>query len=147
MTARWLLLATFALSLYGAGQVWLVQLSSYPLGPMSDATNSAPITALGGEASGAWCWVQRPWSPSVRSLRCGERRITGMFRARHRAVPEVPAWALWAWGPLGGPKGQKARPAQLGARDEAPRSIPSGNPSQLLLLLSYCYQRAFCSRS
>ena len=31
MTARWLLLATFALSLYSAGQVWLVQLSSYPL--------------------------------------------------------------------------------------------------------------------
>jgi hypothetical protein len=31
MIARWLLLATFALSLYGTGQVWLVQLSSYPL--------------------------------------------------------------------------------------------------------------------
>lgn len=28
---QWLLLATFALSVYGAGQVWLVQLSGYPL--------------------------------------------------------------------------------------------------------------------
>jgi hypothetical protein len=31
MNARWLLLGVFALSLYGTGQVWLVQLSSYPL--------------------------------------------------------------------------------------------------------------------
>ena len=31
MNARWLLLIVFALSLYGTGQVWLVQLSSYPL--------------------------------------------------------------------------------------------------------------------
>ena len=31
MIAKWLLLTTFALSLYATGQVWLVQLSSYPL--------------------------------------------------------------------------------------------------------------------
>lgn len=31
--SRWLLLATCALSLYGVGQVWLVQLSSYRLWP------------------------------------------------------------------------------------------------------------------
>jgi hypothetical protein len=31
MSARWLLLGVFALGLYGTGQVWLVQLSSYPL--------------------------------------------------------------------------------------------------------------------
>jgi hypothetical protein len=31
MNARLLLLTVFALSLYGIGQVWLVQLSSYPL--------------------------------------------------------------------------------------------------------------------
>ena len=31
MNTHWLLLSTFALSVYGTGQVWLVQLSSYPL--------------------------------------------------------------------------------------------------------------------
>jgi hypothetical protein len=29
--SQWLLIGTCALSFYGVGQVWLVQLSSYPL--------------------------------------------------------------------------------------------------------------------
>lgn len=38
MPSEWLLLATFVFSVYGAGQVWLVQLSSYPLWRFVGAT-------------------------------------------------------------------------------------------------------------
>jgi hypothetical protein len=51
--AQCLLLATCALSVYGVGNVWPVQVSSYPCGPTSGRGSSTRITAPGGTASGA----------------------------------------------------------------------------------------------
>jgi hypothetical protein len=103
MTARWLLLATFALSLYSAGQVWLVQLSSYPL-----------WAYVGRNEFSAY---HRAWWRSIWGVVLGPAALVtlGSVLMLWRAVPEVPAWALWAsvglqacfvlgtavwWGPL-----------------------------------------------
>ena len=47
-----LLLATVVLALYGVGNVWPVQVSSYPLWAYVGPRSSTPTTWRGGEASG-----------------------------------------------------------------------------------------------
>jgi hypothetical protein len=103
MTAKWLLIATFALSAYGTGQVWLVQLSSYPL----------------------WAYVgrdefdtyHRAWWHSIWGVVLGPAALTALGSALmlHWPLPSVPSSLLWAgvalqscfllgtaawWGPL-----------------------------------------------
>jgi hypothetical protein len=81
--SQWLLLGTCALSLYGMGQVWLVQLSSYRL------------WAYVGELefrSYHQAWWQSIWgvilAPAVLVL------IGALLMLWWRA-PGVPAWATW----------------------------------------------------
>lgn len=103
MAAKWILLATFALSLIGVGQVWLVQLSSYPL----------------------WAYVgraefrdyHRAWWRSIWGVILGPACFTSLGAALMLKwrVAGVPAWAIWTglglqacfilgtaawWGPL-----------------------------------------------
>lgn len=83
MIASWLLLTTFALSLYATGQVWLVQLSSYPLwahvghGDFKDYHRA---------------WWRSIWGvvlvPSVLTAVCSVLMLRW-------GVPGVPASALW----------------------------------------------------
>jgi hypothetical protein len=83
MNARWLLLGVFALSLYGTGQVWLVQLSSYPLWRyVGDAQFPTYHQA----------WWRSIWgvvlAPAVLAF-------LGAFLMLRWRTPEIPAWSTW----------------------------------------------------
>jgi hypothetical protein len=101
--SQWLLLATCALSLYGAGQVWLVQLSSYRL-----------WVYVGEKEFHAYhaAWWRGIWG--VILAPAGILTI-GSALMLWAPAPGVPAWATWAgfglqaalllgtglwWGPL-----------------------------------------------
>jgi hypothetical protein len=83
MNARLLLLSVFALSLYGTGQVWLVQLSSYPL-----------WRYVGEEQFPAYhqAWWRSIWGvvlgPAVLAF------LGALLMLRWR-TPETPAWSTW----------------------------------------------------
>ena len=101
--SQWLLLATALLSVYGAGQVWLVQLSSYHLwsfvGPREfDAYH--------------WAWWRSIWGPVIAPAALVFLGAVAMLWMR---PPGVPMWSVWAgfglemmlavgtalwWGPL-----------------------------------------------
>jgi hypothetical protein len=86
--SQWLLLCTCALSLYAAGQVWLVQLSSYRL-----------WTYVGEREFHAYhtAWWHSIWgvilAPAALLTVCAVLRL--WWRA-----PGVPAWPVWAGGIL-----------------------------------------------
>jgi hypothetical protein len=86
--SQWLLLVTCALSLYGAGQVWLVQLSSYRL-----------WTYVGEREFQAYhaAWWQSIWgvilAPAALLIVCA------ILMLRWPA-PGVPAWSAWLGGAL-----------------------------------------------
>ncbi|HUO02502.1 MAG TPA: hypothetical protein VMU31_06970 [Rhizomicrobium sp.] len=103
MNARWLLLCVFALSLYGTGQVWLVQLSSYPLWRHVGAAEF-PAYHLA-------------WWRSIWGVVLGPAALVflGAFLMLAWRGPEIPLWAAWTgvalqlglalgtalwWGPL-----------------------------------------------
>lgn len=103
MNPHWLWLTTFALSLYGTGQVWLVQMSSYPL----------------------WRYVGEPefhayhdaWWRSIWGVVLAPAVLTfaGAMLMLRWPAPGAPLWATWSgaglqvalvagtaawWGPL-----------------------------------------------
>ncbi|MBV9994685.1 MAG: hypothetical protein JO127_05685 [Caulobacteraceae bacterium] len=83
MIARWLLLAVFALSLYGAGQVWLVQVSSYPLWRyVGDAQFAA---------------YHRAWWRSIWAVVLGPAALVllGALLMLWWRPPQTPAWFSW----------------------------------------------------
>lgn len=83
MSARYLLLGVFALSLYGTGQVWLVQLSSYPLWRY---VGEAQFTAY-----------HQAWWRSIWGVVLGPAVLTfigALWMLRWR-VPWVPTWMEW----------------------------------------------------
>ena len=85
MDAHWLLLATLCLGLFGAGQVWLVQLSSYPLwrfvGPHEFEAYH-------------WAWWRSIWGPV---LSPAVLTFAGAALMLRWPPPGAPAWAA----PLG----------------------------------------------
>jgi hypothetical protein len=83
MNARWLLLTVFALSLYGTGQVWLVQLSSYPL------------WRYVGEAQ--FPAYHQAWWRSIWGVVLGPAVLTflGALLMLRWRTSEVPAWSAW----------------------------------------------------
>jgi hypothetical protein len=102
-SSQWLLIATCALSLYGAGQVWLVQLSSYPLwtyvGPKDFHT------------------YHRAWWHGIWGVILAPAALVSLASVLMLwlPAPDVPAWAAWVgvalqialilgtavwWGPL-----------------------------------------------
>jgi len=101
--AQWLLLATCALAFYSAGQVWLVQLSSYPL-----------WTHVGAGEFHTYhhAWWRSIWGVVLAPAALVSLASLAMLWLR---APEVPAAAAWAgvalqvalilgtaiwWGPL-----------------------------------------------
>jgi hypothetical protein len=83
MNSRWLLLSVFALSLYGTGQVWLVQLSSYPLWRyVGDAQFPAYHQAWWRSI---WCVVLGP----------AVLVFLGAFLMLRWRTPETPVWSIW----------------------------------------------------
>jgi hypothetical protein len=83
MNPRWLLLSVFALSLYGTGQVWLVQLSSYPLWRyVGDA--QFPV-------------YHQAWWRSIWGVILGPAVLTfiGALVMLRWRPPEAPAWSTW----------------------------------------------------
>jgi hypothetical protein len=83
MNARWLLLAVFALSLYGTGQVWLVQLSSYPL------------WRYVGEAQ--FPAYHQAWWRSIWGVVLGPAVLAflGTLLMLRWRTPETPEWSIW----------------------------------------------------
>jgi len=81
--AHWLLLVTCALSVYSVGQVWLVQLSSYPL-----------WAYVGGREFRAYhlAWWRSIWG--VILAPAGLVALGAVFMLWWRE-PAVPAWAAW----------------------------------------------------
>ena len=81
--SEWLLLATCALSLYGAGQVWLAQLSSYRL-----------WTYVGADEFRAYhaAWWRSIWGVV---LVPAAALIVGSALMVWRRAPGVPEWAPW----------------------------------------------------
>lgn len=83
MNAHWLLLGVFALNLYGTGQVWFVQLSSYPL----------------------WLYVgvaqfrayHQAWWRSIWGVVLGPAMLSFVdaFVMLRWRTPETPAWSTW----------------------------------------------------
>jgi hypothetical protein len=124
MNPRWLLLSVFALGLYGTGQVWLVQLSSYPLWRyVGDAQFPAYHQAWW---RGIWGVILGP---------AGLVFVGALLMLRWKS-PDIPAWSTWLgaglqialaagtavwWGPLM-------------ARLEGPGGGP--DPDRLALLLN-----------
>jgi hypothetical protein len=103
MIAKWLLLITFALSAYGSGQVWLVQLSSYPLWAF---VGRAEFSAYHG------AWWRTIWSVVLAPAGLA---ALGSFLMPLWPLPGISTWAIWAgvglqvcfiigtaawWGPL-----------------------------------------------
>jgi hypothetical protein len=101
--SQWLLLITCALSLYSAGQVWLVQLSSYPL-----------WTYVGAKEFHAYhhAWWRSIWGVVLAPAALVSLASLAMLWLRAPAVPVSAAWvglalqvalilgtAIW-WGPL-----------------------------------------------
>jgi hypothetical protein len=101
--SQWLLLITCALSLYSAGQVWLVQLSSYPL-----------WTYVGAKEFHAYhhAWWRSIWGVVLAPAALVSLASVLMLWLRAPAVPLSAAWAglalqvalilgtaIW-WGPL-----------------------------------------------
>lgn len=82
---QWLLLAVCALSCYGAGQVWLVQLSSYPL-----------WTYVGERELSAYhmAWWRSIWG--VVLAPAGLLTVGSVFMLWWPA-PGIPRWMTW-WG-------------------------------------------------
>jgi hypothetical protein len=80
---HWLLLGTLALALYGVGQVWLVQLSSYPL----------------------WSYVGQQefkvyhlaWWHSIWGVILGPAALVsiGTLLMLRWRLPGIPTWAIW----------------------------------------------------
>jgi hypothetical protein len=83
MNARWLLLIVFALSVYGTGQVWLVQLSSYPL------------WRYVGEAQ--FPAYHQAWWRSIWGVVLGPAVLAfvGALLMLRWSTPETPAWSIW----------------------------------------------------
>jgi hypothetical protein len=81
--ALWLLLITCALSIYNVGQVWLVQLSSYPL-----------WARVGQQEFSAYhaAWWRGIWG--VILLPAGLVTLGAILMLWWRA-PSVPAWMAW----------------------------------------------------
>ena len=81
--SEWLLLGTCALSLYGTGQVWLVQLSSYRLWAYVGEREFQAYHAA---------WWHSIWgvilAPSALLVVCAVLMLW-------RRAPGVPAWAAW----------------------------------------------------
>jgi hypothetical protein len=101
--AQWLLLATCAFALYSAGQVWLVQLSSYPL-----------WTRVGAKEFHAYhhAWWRSIWGVILAPAALVSLASLAMLWVRAPDVPASAAWvglalqvalilgtAVW-WGPL-----------------------------------------------
>jgi hypothetical protein len=101
--SEWLLVAACALSFYGVGQVWLVQLSSYPL-----------WTYVGEREFHAY---HRAWWRSIWGVILAPSALLALGSALMvwLRAPGVPAWAAWSglalqaalllgtaiwWGPL-----------------------------------------------
>ena len=83
MRPQWLLLATFALSVYGTGQVWLVQLSSYPL-----------FRFVGPHEFHAYhlAWWRSIWGVV---LAPAALVVIGALMMLWWRPPGVPAWSVW----------------------------------------------------
>ena len=81
--SEWLLLVTCALSLYGAGQVWLVQLSSYRLWAYVGVKEFHAYHAAWWR--GIWGVVLAP--AAIVTI--------GSALMLWRRAPGVPAWATW----------------------------------------------------
>ena len=83
MNARLLLLVVFALSLYGTGQVWLVQLSSYPLWRYVGAADFPAYHQA---------WWRSIWgvvlAPSVVV-------VAGALLMLRWRIEQAPAWSVW----------------------------------------------------
>jgi hypothetical protein len=81
--SQWLLLAACALGLYGAGQVWLVQLSSYRLWPY-----------VGNREFRAY---HSAWWRSIRGVVLAPAALLIVAAALMLwwRAPGVPAWAAW----------------------------------------------------
>lgn len=81
--SEWLLLGTCALSLYGVGQVWLVQLSSYPLWAFVGKSEFRAYHAA---------WWRSIWgvvlAPAAALIVCSALMLW-------RPAPGVPEWAPW----------------------------------------------------
>jgi hypothetical protein len=121
MNARWLLLFVFALSLYGTGQVWLVQLSSYPLWRhVGDAQFPA---------------YHQAWWRSIWGVVLGPAALVfaGAFLMLKWRGPEIPAWAAWAGVAL--QMGLALGTALWWAPLMARLSSVSGDPARFKLLL------------
>jgi hypothetical protein len=86
--SHWLLLGTCALSLYAVGQVWLVQLSSYPL-----------WTYVGEQEFRTYhaAWWHSIWGVV---LAPAALLIIGAALMLWWRAPGVPAWATWLGGAL-----------------------------------------------
>lgn len=82
--AHWLLLMTCALSIYGVGQVWLVQLSSYPL-----------WAYVGAREFGAY---HRAWWHGIWGVILAPAGLVtlGSILMLWWHEPSVPAWATWS---------------------------------------------------
>ena len=83
MNPLWLLLGVFTLSLYGAGQVWLVQLSSYPLWRYVGAAQFAAYHQA---------WWRSIWGVVLAPAALVFVGSLLMLRWR---TPDAPAWAAW----------------------------------------------------
>lgn len=81
--SQWLLMGTCALSFYGVGQVWLVQLSSYPL-----------WTYVGEREFGAYhaAWWRSIWGVILAPAAALTMGSVLMLWWR---APGIPAWAAW----------------------------------------------------
>jgi hypothetical protein len=81
--SQWLLLGTCALSMYSAGQVWLVQLSSYPL-----------WTYVGQQEFRAYhmAWWHSIWGVV---LAPAALVLVGAVLMLWWRVPGIPAWPAW----------------------------------------------------
>lgn len=124
MNALWLLLGVFALSVYGTGQVWLVQLSSYPLWRyVGDAQFPAYHRA----------WWHSIWGvvlvPSIMTF-------AGAVLMLWWRTPVSPAWSTWlGLGlQLALAIGTALWWAPLMARLEGPTGSP--DPDRFMLLLN-----------
>jgi hypothetical protein len=82
--SQWLLIGTCALSFYGAGQVWLVQVSSYPLWSYVGAREFRAYHAA---------WWHSIWGVI---LAPSAILIIGSVVMLWQRAPGVPAWAAWA---------------------------------------------------